>query len=125
MLIYFCLTTYLNYFEQKITMTAPTQILQIINQLFDMEKKMEKIDGTRSLQRNLRRIKGQFEELGYQYHNPIGEPYDETRTDCQATITGYSTKRMIITEVIKPIITIKEEDFLHIVQQGVVIVEGR
>lgn len=103
----------------------PPQLLQIINQLFDLEKKVELMKEGRTLQRNIRRMKAQFEDLGYAYRNPIGERYDETRTDCQATISGNSTKKLRITEVIKPIITKKIDNVPMIVQQAVVIVEGR
>jgi hypothetical protein len=45
-----------------------------------------------------------FEQLesdgGLVYHNPIGEPYNETRTDIEASISGNSADNLIITEVI-------------------------
>ncbi len=104
-------------------MVAPQQ-LQILNQLFDMEKKMEKLEGSRSLARNMRRIKGLYEEMGLTIHNPLNETYSETRTDCEATITGISAENLVIKEVIKPIITENIDGLPHIVQKAVVIVEG-
>lgn len=103
---------------------VPSQLLQVLNQVFDMERKMAKMDNARSLQRNIKRIKSQFEEMNLQYHNPVGERYDETRTDCEATISGSSSNKLVITEVIKPIITIRLEGMQHIVQKAVVIVEA-
>jgi len=100
-------------------------LLQVLNQVFDMERKLEQNGGNRSLERNLRRIKQSFEQLGLQYHNPIGENYRETRTDCEATISGNSLNNLTITEVIKPIIRLEIEGFSQIVQRAVVIVEGR
>ncbi len=104
---------------------TPTPLIQVINQVFDMEKKLEIMPNSTSLLRNIRRIKTNLEEMNLHYHNPFGEKWDETRTDCEATISGNSIKKLRITEVIKPIITRKEGDFHQIIQKGIVIVEGR
>ncbi len=103
----------------------PTPIIQVINQVFDMEKKLETMENSTSLQRNIRRIKVSLENMNIVYINPWGEKWDETRTDCEATISGTSTRKLRITEVIKPIITKKEGNMYQIIQKGVVIVEGR
>jgi hypothetical protein len=104
---------------------TPTALIQIVNQVFDMEKKLEIMTNSTSLLRNIRRVKASLEEMNLHFHNPIGEKWDETRTDCEATISGTSIKKLRITEVIKPIITKKEGDFYQIIQKGVVVVEGR
>ncbi|MFK7946068.1 MAG: hypothetical protein AB8G11_00645 [Saprospiraceae bacterium] len=104
--------------------TLPSPWLQIINQIFDMEKKLEKMDNTRSIERNIRRIKSQLEEMNIEYLNPIGQRYNETRTDVTATISGRSSNNLIITEVIKPIIVQKVGNMHQIIQTGVVIVES-
>ncbi len=91
--------------------------LRIINQTFEIEKKAA---GQTAILRHVERIKNTFEELGYQIHNPIGERYDETRTDCDASIAGAMAERLVVKEVIKPII---RQDG-RIIQNGVVIVEG-
>lgn len=101
------------------------QHLKILNQIFEIEKKIEHKPELNGLQRHVNRIKDQFEELGLIYTNPIGEPYSETRTDCEATIAGNSTNNLSIIEVIKPIISLKEGAFSTIVQKGLVIVEGK
>lgn len=101
------------------------QHLKILNQLFEIEKKLENKPDSIALQRHVNRIKDQFEELGLMYSNPIGENYSETRTDCEATIAGISTQDLVITEVIKPIIWLREGAFSSIVQKGIVIVEGK
>lgn len=98
--------------------------LQIINQIFDMEKKLEKIENSRSFERNIRRIKSQLAEMDIEYLNPIGQRYNETRTDVTATISGHSSNNLIITEVIKPIIVQKVGNMQQIIQTGVVIVES-
>lgn len=97
--------------------------LRMINQLYELEKKIAKLSEANSLNRNLKRIKSGFESLGYVMETPIGEAYDETRTDCEATIVGTQTENLIIREVIKPIIYIDEEGTKQIVQRGVVIAE--
>lgn len=101
-----------------------TAWLQIINQVFDMEKKLDKIEGGRTLERNIRRIKSQLSEMKIEYLNPIGERYNETRTDVTATISGNSSRNLMITEVIKPIIIQRVGNIQQIIQVGVVIVES-
>jgi hypothetical protein len=101
------------------------QHLMILNQLFDMEKKVSGNEAMGKLQRNIDRIKGYYEEMGLTYANPMGEKFNETRTDCEASIVGEQTDNLVITEVIKPIIYIKEHGQPYITQKGVVIVEGR
>ena len=36
-----------------------------------------------------------FEDLGLTWHNPIGENFDETRTDCEASIAGESAENLV------------------------------
>jgi hypothetical protein len=97
--------------------------LKLINQISEIEKKLAAKQDT-SLQRNLQRIKDTFQEAGYLYSIPLGESYKETRTDCEASISGSSTDKLIITEVIKPIVWIKEGNMNSLIQKGVVIVSG-
>jgi len=101
-----------------------SQWLQIINQIFDMEKRLSSIENSRPLERNIRRIKSQLAEMNIEYLNPIGERYSETRTDVEATISGNSTRNLMITEVIKPIIVQRNGNVQQIIQTGVVIVES-
>lgn len=105
--------------------------LDILNQIFEVEKKLEKIQEQNSIKRNLNRLKELFEhmtdegEMGFIIENPIGEAYDETRIDCEANIAGEGIENLAITEVIKPIIRYKQGGVQHIVQKGIVIVETR
>lgn len=104
-------------------------LLDFLNQIFEIEKKLERIQESNSIGRNVNKIKELFEtELysqgsGLTYYNPIGEPYSETRTDCDASIAGESTENLVIIEVIKPIIRLKQGGFNQIVQKAVVIVQ--
>ncbi len=106
-------------------------LLDMLNQIFEIEKKLERIEESNSIGRNLNKLKELFETEIYQqgsgltYYNPIGEPYSETRTDCDASIAGESTENLVITDVIKPIIRFKQGGFNHIVQKAVVIVQSQ
>ena len=108
-----------------------------MNQIFEIEKKTANIGEENSIQRNLNKIKGILEEeffrgnnlIGLTYHNPIGENYSDTRTDCEATIAGNDINNLLIIEVIKPIVfcAYQENDLVmkSIVQQAVVIVKSK
>ena len=99
-------------------------LIKLVNQVFDLEKKIISKQENNSFTRNFDRIRESFKELSIMFHNPIGEVYNETRTDCEATIAGDFAEKLIITEVIKPIIYIRlSEGEKHLVQRGVVIVE--
>jgi hypothetical protein len=96
--------------------------LKVLNQVFELEKKVTARQDASVFQRNIQRIKDSFQESGYIYSNPLGEPYKETRTDCEASISGNNTDKLVITEVIKPIIWYKEGTINTLIQKGVVIV---
>jgi molecular chaperone GrpE (heat shock protein) len=100
-----------------------TELLQIINQVFDLEKKALKMPEGNRLSRNFNRIKSHFANMGIEYLDPLGEAFNDTRTDVVATITGTKTNRLVITEVIKPIIIQKKDGLQQILQQGIFIVE--
>lgn len=105
--------------------------LDMLNQIFEIEKKLERVQESNSINRNLNKLKELFETELYQqgsgltYHNPIDEPYSETRFDCDASIAGESTENLVITEVIKPIIRFKQGGYNHIVQKAVVVVKSQ
>lgn len=95
--------------------------IEIINQIFEMDKK-SKNNGLDKFQRNIERLNFLLEAEGYSYHNPIGEKYNETRTDCQATIINDAVE-LIISDVIKPIIYFKDsQGITTIIQQARVII---
>jgi hypothetical protein len=102
----------------------------MLNQLFEMEQKVAKIQEQNSLQRNIDRLKGFFEtealsdSQGLVFYNPLGENFDETRTDCEATISGTGHERLKIIEVIRPIIYVKYGNTQMIAQKGIVIVQS-
>ena len=98
------------------------QIVNIINQIFEIEKKLA-ANTTSGLQRNIERIKAELGDMGYEFYNPLHEGWDETRTDCEANIAGTLRSRMVITEVIKPVVRQREEGGKKIVQKAIVVVE--
>lgn len=70
-------------------------------------------------------IQGKDDTTGFVYYNPIGEDYNITRTDCEASIAGDSTDNLLITEVIKPIIRLHSGSASFIVQKAVVVVKAK
>jgi hypothetical protein len=98
------------------------QIVNIINQVFEIEKKLATASSP-NIQRHLDRIKAELSDMGYDYHNPVHEKWDETRTDCEANVAGALKSKMLITEVIKPIVHQKEGGGKKIIQKAIVVVE--
>lgn len=97
-------------------------IINIINQVFEIEKKVG-TQASSGIGRNVDRIRAELEALGFEYHNPLNEAFDETRTDVEASVTGQLRKKMVITEVIKPIVRQIENGSRKVVQKGIVVVE--
>lgn len=112
--------------------------LFVLNQIFEIENKALKIQEQNSIIRNTDRLKSYFEtevfegEIEYQgfsinglfLRNPIGEAFNETRIDCEATITGDGHENLKIIDVIRPIIFAKTGNSQIVVQKGVVIVQS-
>lgn len=107
----------------KQTVNLPEELLVILNQFFQIETKILKLNEPNSIQRNIDRIKEELKKYGCTIENPIGEKYDETRTDCEANIAGESTDNLVITEVIKPIIRLNQNGITQIIQRAIVIVQ--
>lgn len=118
--------------EQNFKQYKP--FFELIDQLFEVERKLGNIQEENSITRNLNKMKDTFENLfsnstgadiGFIYHNPIGEQYNETRLDLEASIAGSSTENLVITEVIKPIIRLKSGGSTYIARKGVVVVKSK
>jgi hypothetical protein len=95
--------------------------IQIINQLFEIDKKSANREELTSLYRNVERIYTFLENMNIIVLNPIGQSYTETRTDCEATILEGGN--MQIVEVLKPIIYYNNDNNKYLIQKGVVIVK--
>jgi hypothetical protein len=112
--------------------------LFVLNQIFEIEKKVLKIEEQNSIIRNTDRLKSYFETevfsdgiefqgfsiIGLSLHNPIGEVFNETRLDCEATISGESHENLEIIDVIRPIIFAKTDNSQIVIQKGIVIVQS-
>lgn len=112
------------------SLLIPKVYIDILDQVFEIEKKLDGISETNSIGRNVNRIKDCFENLmqdsGLIYQNPLGETYNETRTDLEASIAGISVDDLVVTEVIKPIIRLRTNSgTTTIVRKGVVVVETK
>ena len=55
----------------------------------------------------------------------MGETFNETRTDLEASITGSGTENLHVVEVIKPIVRVGDKNFSRVVQKGIVVVESK
>ncbi len=121
----------------------PKSILTVLNQLYELEQKITRQGDSVNLIRNIGKMKDAFAEegllawntggrqvrIGVAYEDPMGQPYKETRTDLEATISGSGTEYLVVVEVIKPIIHAIFRDgtgeYLKVIQKGIVIVESR
>lgn len=99
--------------------------IQLINQFFEIEQKIAKDPIATKLERNLNRLHHIWESEGYKIVNPIGEKYNDTRTDCEASIVGHEGKNMMITQVVKPIVYSTINGKLTLLQKGIVIAENK
>ena len=111
--------------------TISNEVISLINQVFEIEEKQKMIEQKNSIDRNVRNLKelleeGFFQDFGIIYHNPLGEPYNDTRTDCDlAENLSSSFEDLIITQVIRPIIRVKQNDTIRIVQRARVVVQSK
>jgi hypothetical protein len=126
-----------------IAINIPKGILTTMNQLYELEQKIANHGDPANLSRNISRIKDALAEegftvvdyggdqraIGLAYEDPMGQPFNETRTDLEASIAGSDTDNLVVVEVIKPIIravlTDSSGKFYQLVQRGVVTVESR
>jgi hypothetical protein len=99
-------------------------LIHVINQLFEIQTKIKEGGTAANFERNLNRLVNLFEEDGYIIQDPTGETYSETRTDCEASISGRMGSKMKITRTIKPIIYQKKEGNVELLQKGIVIAES-
>ena len=130
--------------ETGLMFISPLVYSNILDQIFEIERKLEGLKEPNNISRNIEKIKVFFAEIfgtpsdpevGLFYHDPLGEKYDETRTDIDGNIAGESTDNLVVTEVIKPIIrqgdkkklTRSLDDFAlsRCVRKGVVVVESK
>ena len=103
---------------------VPKWILAVLNNLFEIEKKIGVSSEQSNLKRNVERMKELFADQNIFFENPMGERFSETRTDLEATITGTGTNDLRVTDVIKQIIRVGSKALSRVVQKGIVVVES-
>ena len=101
------------------------QLLRLINQLFEAEKKAARNTALQPLQKNLERMHAAVEEMGLRIYNPAGEPYNELRTDCECSIAGDTARSLYITEVLKPAVYKEAGSDRKLIQKAVVIADNK
>ncbi|SDT86868.1 hypothetical protein SAMN05216296_0058 [Pseudomonas pohangensis] len=110
---------------QKYVVEIPRLYLSILNNLYEIEKKLAIHGDAGNAARNIEKMKESLAETGIFYEDPMGQEFKETRTDLDATISGSGTEQLIVVEVIKPIIRTGESTYSRVVQKGIVIVQSR
>lgn len=104
---------------------VPKFVLNTLNHLYEIERKLALHGDPASIQRNVERIKETFADAQVFYEDPMGQPFNETRADLEASISGESTENLVVTEVIKPIIRIGDRNFSRVAQKGIVVVKTK
>ena len=108
---------------QNVQVQIPKYIFILINNLFEIQKKIESGDDNLNIGRNMTKIIEALEEQGLTFENPLGQKFNQTRADLEATISGEGTDNLIVVDVLKPIIRMGNTNNSVVVQKGIVIVE--
>lgn len=103
----------------------PKFILQTLNNLYEIERKLAVHGDPGNVGRNVEKMKDAVRGAGFFYEDPMGQPFKETRTDLEATISGQGTENLYVAEVIKPIIRVGQQEFSKVVQKGIVVVQSK
>jgi hypothetical protein len=102
----------------------PLDYPAIMNQIFEIERKVAKLTEQSTLHRHIAKIKEYFAEFGLTYQDPTGEYYNDTRTDCDAQILAGGSGPLKIIETIKPIVRYSNAGLSRIIQRAVVIAQA-
>ena len=101
-------------------------IINVTNQTWEIEHKISQFENLESIKKNVEKLKTSlFDYVGIEYEDPIGQPYNETRTDCNASISGSTTNDLVVIETLKPIIRYYDRNRYEVVQQAIVIVKSK
>ena len=97
-------------------------LLRLLSQLFELERRARDLADGDHVLRQVRRMKELFEEdFHLVFEDPIGQPFNETRTDVEGRLAGGSADNLVIVETIKPIIRFLNGPTTFIEQKGIVI----
>ena len=102
----------------------PKWVQQLLNNLYEVENKLGRGGDPGNAIRNVNKMKEAIATEGVFYEDPFGQPFDETRTDLEVTISGGDTENLRVVEVIKPIIRIGDSSYSRVVQKGIVVVQA-
>ncbi len=105
--------------------TSTKLVLQTLNHLYDAERKLALHGDPGGVMRNIERIKDAFADAKLFYEDPMGQPFNETRADLEASIAGEGTEDLYVTEVIKPVIRYGEPSYSRVIQRGIVVVRSK
>lgn len=105
-----------------VQLSIPKFVLQTLNHLYEVERKLALHGDAAGVQRNIERIKDAFADEKLFYEDPMGQAFNETRTDLEASIAGEGTENLQVTEVIKPIIRYGDPSYSRVIQKGIVVV---
>ena len=105
--------------------SIPKFLLVILNNLYEIERKMIIRGDTQGITRNIEKIKDALADQQLYYEDPFGQSFDETRTDLDASISGVQTENLVVVEVIKPIIRFGAPELSTVIQKGIVIVQSK
>lgn len=97
----------------------------LLNQVYEIERKLISHGDSGNALRNVVKMKDTLESLGLFYEDPMGQPFKETRTDLDASISGSGTENLVVVEVMKPIIREGTREFSRVLQKGIVVVESK
>ena len=96
----------------------------IINQVFELQSRLAGTGSGSAFERNFNRLFHIFEEGGYLVQDPTGEPYNESRTDCEVSVSGRIGPKLTITRTIKPIIYLRKDGQMQLLQKAIAIAEN-
>jgi hypothetical protein len=103
----------------------PKLLLQTLNQLYDIERKLTLHGDAAGVLRNVERLKDAFAGESLFYEDPMGQAYNETRADLEASIAGESAENLVVAEVIKPVIRHGDKAYSRVIQKGIVVVRSK
>jgi hypothetical protein len=106
-------------------LAVPRWVLSILNNAFEIERKLAKHGDPGNALRNIEKLKAALAEADFFFEDPMDQPFRETRTDLEASISGTGTDDLVVVEVIKPIVRFGNRDSSRVVQKGIVVVQSR
>lgn len=118
--------------SKQAMITIPVWLLKIMNNLYEIDRKLTLHGDAGNALRNVEKIKAAIsdcyagdDDFEIFYEDPMGQMFKETRTDLDATITGDSSENLYVVEVIKPIIRVGSSKFSQVIQKGSVVVASK